>query len=103
MWFRLFRGLPLSPLAVVMEIDSSSVPLRWVSARFCRFCSIPALRLPSRFTRSLSGMAYLALTGDLRRSLAIAIAAMLIEAAPMKDFDNIVLPVSVGALATVLF
>jgi dolichol kinase len=74
--------------------------------------SFGSIRLPLTGGKSLEGsltcmaavlVASYALTGDLRRSLAIAIAAMLIEAAPMKDFDNIVLPVSVGALATVLF
>jgi phytol kinase len=74
--------------------------------------SFGSVRLPFTGGKSLEGsltcliavmVAAYALTGDAPRSLAIAAAAMLIEAAPTKDFDNIVLPVSVGAIATLLF
>jgi phytol kinase len=74
--------------------------------------SFGSVRLPFTGGKSLEGsltcliavmVAAYAVTGDAPRSLAIAAAAMLIEAAPTKDFDNIVLPVSVGAIATLLF
>jgi phytol kinase len=74
--------------------------------------SFGSIRLPFTGGKSLEGsltcllavfMASWALTRDLPRSLAIAIFATIVEAAPMKDFDNIVLPVAVGAAATLLF
>jgi dolichol kinase len=45
----------------------------------------------------------LAITGDAPRSLAVALAATVVEAAPTKDFDNIMLPVLTGAVAVLLF
>jgi len=45
----------------------------------------------------------LALTGNVARSLVVALVATIIEAAPTKDFDNIMLPVLTGATATLLF
>jgi phytol kinase len=74
--------------------------------------SFGSVRLPFTGGKSLEGsltcliavmVAAYAVTGDAPRSLAIAVAAMLIEAAPTKDFDNIVLPVLVGAIATLIF
>jgi phytol kinase len=74
--------------------------------------SFGSVRLPFTGGKSLEGSltcliavltASYAVTRDIPRSFAIAIAAMFIEAAPTKDFDNIVLPVSVGAIATLLF
>jgi phytol kinase len=74
--------------------------------------SFGSMRIPFTGGKSLEGsltclvavlVASYAVTGNAPRSLAIAAAAMLIEAAPTKDFDNIILPVSVGALATLLF
>jgi phytol kinase len=74
--------------------------------------SFGSVRLPFTGGKSLEGsltclvavlIAAYAVTGDAPRSFAIAVAAMLIEAAPTKDFDNIVLPVAVGAIATLLF
>jgi phytol kinase len=74
--------------------------------------SFGSVRLPFTGGKSLEGsltcliavmVAAYAVTGDAPRSLAIAAAAMLIEAAPTKDFDNIVLPVLVGAIATLIF
>jgi dolichol kinase len=74
--------------------------------------SFGSVRLPFTGGKSLEGcltclvavlIAAFAVTGDAPRSFAIAAAAMLIEAAPTKDFDNIILPVSVGAIATLLF
>jgi phytol kinase len=71
-----------------------------------------SLRIPFTGGKSLEGsmtcliavfVASFAVTGDAPRSSAIAAAATLIEAAPTKDFDNIILPVSVGAIATLLF
>jgi phytol kinase len=71
-----------------------------------------SLRIPFTGGKSLEGSltcliavfaASYAVTGDAPRSAAIAAAAMVIEAAPTKDLDNIILPVSVGAIATLLF
>jgi phytol kinase len=71
-----------------------------------------SIRIPFTGGKSVEGsltclvavfVAAFAVTGDSPRSLAVAIAAMVIEAAPTKDFDNIILPVSVGAIATLLF
>jgi dolichol kinase len=74
--------------------------------------SFGSVRLPFTGGKSLEGsltcliavmVAAYAVTGDAPRSLAVAAAATLIEAAPTKDFDNIVLPVLVGAIATLIF
>lgn len=74
--------------------------------------SFGSIRIPFTGGKSVEGsltclaavfVAAVAVTGDAPRSLAVAVAATLIEAAPMKDFDNIVLPVFVGAIATLLF
>jgi len=74
--------------------------------------SFGSIRIPFTGGKSVEGsltclvavyVAAFAVTGDSARSLAVGIAAMVIEAAPMKDFDNIVLPVSVGAIASLLF
>jgi dolichol kinase len=74
--------------------------------------SFGSIRIPFTGGKSVEGsltclaavfIAAFAVTGDSPRSLAVGIAAMVIEAAPMKDFDNIVLPVSVGAIASLLF
>jgi phytol kinase len=71
-----------------------------------------SVRLPFTGGKSLEGsltcliatfIASCAVTGDAPRSLAIATAAMVIEAMPTKDLDNIILPVSVGAIASVFF
>jgi dolichol kinase len=70
------------------------------------------IRLPFTGGKSLEGsmtclFAVLAsawtVSGDAPKSLLVAVAATLVEAAPTKDFDNIILPVSVGAVATLLF
>ncbi len=70
-----------------------------------------SIRLPFTGGKSLEGsltclsavfFASWALTGNPLKSLAIAVAAALIEAAPTKDFDNIILPVAVGAIATLI-
>ena len=70
-----------------------------------------SIRLPFTGGKSLEGsltclsavfIASWALTGNPLKSLAIAVAAALIEAAPSKDFDNIILPVAVGAIATLI-
>jgi phytol kinase len=71
-----------------------------------------SIRLPFTGGKSLEGsltcllavfIAAWALTGDAPRSFAVALAAALVEAAPSKDFDNILLPVAVGAFATCIF
>jgi phytol kinase len=71
-----------------------------------------SLRIPFTGGKSLEGsltclvavfVASNAVTGNAPKSLAIAVAAMVIEAAPTKDLDNIILPVSVGAIAVLLF
>lgn len=71
-----------------------------------------SVRLPLTGGKSLEGsltcliavfIASCAVTGDAKRSFIVAVAAALVEAAPTKDFDNIILPVAVGALATLLF
>lgn len=41
----------------------------------------------------------LRLTGDLAASLILAVAAALLEAAPTRDYDNLVLPVGAGVVA----
>lgn len=74
--------------------------------------SFGSIRIPFTGGKSVEGsltcfaavfVAAFAVTGDAPHSLVIAVAAMVIEAIPTKDFDNIILPVSVGAIATVLF
>jgi dolichol kinase len=74
--------------------------------------SLGRVRLPFTGGKSLEGsvtctlavfIASYALTADLARSTAIAIFAALVEVAPTKDFDNIILPVAVGGAATILF
>jgi len=71
-----------------------------------------SLRIPFTGGKSVEGSmtcliavfaASYAVTGDAPRSAAIAAAATIIEAAPTKDLDNIILPVSVGAIAALLF
>jgi len=71
-----------------------------------------SVRLPFTGGKSLEGSltclvatlaATYALTGDFPKSLAVAAAAMIVEAAPTKDLDNIVMPVAVGAFAELLF
>jgi dolichol kinase len=71
-----------------------------------------SLRIPFTGGKSLEGsltclvavfVASYLLTGDLPRSFVVGLAATLIEAAPTKDLDNIILPVSVGAIADLLF
>ena len=71
-----------------------------------------SLRIPFTGGKSVEGsltcllavfVASYAVTNDAPHSFAIAVAAMLIEAAPTKDLDNIVLPVLVGAIASLLF
>jgi len=74
--------------------------------------SIGSVRLPFTGGKSLEGsltcmtavfVSSLALTQDVLRSAIIAVAATLIEAAPTKDLDNIILPVLTGAVAVILF
>jgi phytol kinase len=74
--------------------------------------SFGSIRIPFTGGKSVEGsltcliavfVAAFAVTGDSPRSLVVGIAAMVVEAAPMKDFDNIILPVSVGAIANLLF
>jgi dolichol kinase len=74
--------------------------------------SFGSIRLPLTGGKSLEGSltcllavftASIAITGDAKRSLIVAATASLVEAAPTRDFDNIVLPVAVGAVATLLF
>lgn len=43
------------------------------------------------------------LTGDVAASLALAAAAAVLEAAPTRDYDNLVLPVGAGLVAHYLF
>jgi len=71
-----------------------------------------SIRLPFTGGKSLEGsltclvavfISAWALTGNLQRSAVIAVFACLVEAAPTKDFDNIILPVAVGAFATQIF
>jgi phytol kinase len=71
-----------------------------------------SLRIPFTGGKSVEGsltcliavfVASCAVTGDVLRSFVIAVAATVVEAAPTKDFDNVILPVSVGAIATLLF
>lgn len=70
------------------------------------------VRLPFTKGKSLEGsltcltavfVSAFALTGRLGPSLALAAFATVVEAAPLKDFDNIVLPVLSGAAAVLLF
>ena len=74
--------------------------------------SFGSIRLPFTGGKSLEGSltcffavfsSSWSLTGDAPRSLSIAVFATLVEAAPIKDFDNIILPVSVGVIAFLLF
>lgn len=44
-----------------------------------------------------------ALTSDMARSFALALIATMVEAVPMKDMDNILLPAITGAAAILLF
>ena len=70
-----------------------------------------SLRLPFTGGKSLEGsftcltavfLSALALTGDAPRSLAVAAVATVVEAAPTKDFDNLILPVITGAAAVLI-
>lgn len=70
-----------------------------------------SIRLPLTGGKSLEGsltcmaavfIASMAVSGRFFQSLAIAIFATLVEAMPLKDFDNIALPVLTGAFATML-
>ena len=70
------------------------------------------IRLPHTGGKSLEGsltclaavfVSAFLLTGDAPRSLAVAVAATLVEAVPTKDFDNVILPVFTGAAAYILF
>lgn len=74
--------------------------------------SIGSVRLPFTGGKSLEGsmtcmtavfVSSLALTQDVLRSALIAVAATIVEAAPTKDLDNIILPVMTGAVAVLLF
>ncbi len=74
--------------------------------------SIGSVRLPFTGGKSLEGsltcmtavfVSSMALTQDFIRSAAIAVVATLVEAAPTKDLDNIILPVLTGAVAVLLF
>ncbi len=74
--------------------------------------SFGTVRLPFTGGKSLEGsitclmavfVSSFALTRDAPRSFAVALVATIIEAAPLKDFDNIVLPVCTGAAAVLLF
>jgi dolichol kinase len=74
--------------------------------------AIGSVRIPFTGGKSLEGsltcmaavfVAAYAVTGNAPKSVVIAAAAMVIEAIPTKDFDNIILPVAVGAIATLLF
>ncbi len=74
--------------------------------------SIGSIRLPFTGGKSLEGsltcmtavfVSSMALTQDFLRSAIIAVAATLVEAAPTKDLDNIILPVLTGAVAVLLF
>jgi phytol kinase len=70
------------------------------------------IRLPFTGGKSLEGsltcllavfVSAFSLTGDAPRSLALALAATIVEAIPSKDIDNIILPVCTGAAAVLLF
>ncbi len=70
-----------------------------------------SVRLPFTGGKSLEGSltcllavftASMAMSGRLLPSLAIAVFATIVEALPLKDLDNIALPVLTGALATLL-
>jgi phytol kinase len=74
--------------------------------------SFGSVRMPFTGGKSLEGSltcliavftSALALTRDAPRSFAVALVATIIEAVPLKDFDNIVLPVCTGAAAVLLF
>ncbi|MDA8410670.1 MAG: phosphatidate cytidylyltransferase [Treponema sp.] len=69
------------------------------------------VRLPFTGGKSLEGsltcmlavfVAAFAVSGEALQSLAIAVFATIVEAMPLKDLDNIALPVLTGALATLL-
>jgi phytol kinase len=71
-----------------------------------------SIRLPYTGGKSLEGsltcltavmVSSWAFTGDPARSLAVAVFATIVEAAPTKDLDNIILPMAVGAVASLLF
>lgn len=70
--------------------------------------SIGSVRLPFTGGKSLEGSltcmtavfaSSMATTRDLAGSAIIAVAATLVEAAPTKDLDNIILPMATGAVA----
>lgn len=70
-----------------------------------------SIRLPFTGGKSLEGsltclgavfLAALAVSGRPLPALAVAAVAMVVEAAPLKDFDNIVLPVLTGAFAVLV-
>ena len=74
--------------------------------------SFGRIRLPLTGGKSLEGsitcllavfVASFALTNNVAKSFEIAVFAALVEAAPTKDFDNIILPAAVGAVATLIF
>lgn len=74
--------------------------------------AVGTIRLPFTGGKSLEGSltcfaavmsSAFAVSGDAPRSAAIAFIATVTEAAPTKDFDNVLLPVVVGLAATVLF
>jgi dolichol kinase len=69
------------------------------------------IRLPFTGGKSLEGsltcfiavfFSAFALSGRILQSAAVAIVATVTEAAPLKDFDNIILPTVVGAIAWLL-
>jgi phytol kinase len=71
-----------------------------------------SVRIPLTGGKSLEGsltcfasvfIAAISITAAPMRSLAVALAATIVEAAPMKDFDNLLLPMATGAVATLLF
>jgi phytol kinase len=74
--------------------------------------SFGSIRLPFTGGKSLEGsltcfiavyLSAVALTGDMPKSFAVALAATIVEAAPAKDMDNIFLPTITGAVAFLLF
>jgi dolichol kinase len=74
--------------------------------------SFGSIKLPFTGGKSLEGsltcffavyFSTFALTSDSPRSLVLALAATLVEAAPLKDLDNILLPMITGAAAILLF
>lgn len=71
-----------------------------------------SIRLPFTGGKSLEGSltcffavlsAAYAKTGDLRGSALVALVATLVEAAPTKDLDNLILPVATGLVAMAIF